>query len=100
MRHRQEVAGQRDQPERREDGGQREQQRDACRHERAEGEHEDDQRDRDREQAGLPEVVAERRLDCLDRACVAELADEEARMGALGGGDAVEDRVDLVDCLV
>ena len=50
MRHRQEMAGQRDQPEGREDGGQREQQRDARGHERAEGDHEDDQRDREREE--------------------------------------------------
>ena len=99
MRDRQQVAGQRDQPEGREDGGQREQQRNARGHERAEGEHEDDQRDRDREQTGLPEVVAVRRLDRLDRARVAELADEEARMGTLRVGDAVEDGVDLVDRL-
>ena len=99
-RDREQVAGQRDQPERREDGGQREQQRDARRHERAEREHEDDQRDRERERAGLAEVVAVRGLDALLRAGVAELADCEARVGALRGGDRVEDRLDLVDCLV
>ena len=48
----------------------------------------------------LPRSFAVRRLDALLRARVAELADEEARMGALRRGDAVEDGVDLVDRLV
>ena len=44
-RDRQQHARERDEPEGREDGGQREQQRNARRHERAEREHENDQRD-------------------------------------------------------
>jgi hypothetical protein len=86
------VARDRDQRERREDGGQREQQREARRQQRSEGDDEDDQRHRDREQARLPEVVEEQLLGRLDLAGVAELADEEARMGGLRGGDVVEDR--------
>ena len=50
--------------------------------------------------ARLAEVVPVRRLDALLRACVAELADEQAGVGALRGGDAVEDGLDLVDGLV
>ena len=75
------MARKRDQPERREHGGQREQQRDAGRHERAEREHEDEQRDRKRERARLAEVVAVTRFDALLRAGVAELADREAAGG-------------------
>ena len=46
------------------------------------------------------EVVPVRRLDSLLRARVAELADDEARMSLLRGGDGVDDRFDLVDRLV
>ena len=48
----------------------------------------------------LPRSSVVRRHDALLRARVAELADREARMGALCGGDRGEDRVDLVDRLV
>ena len=59
-----------------------------------------DHGDRQRQDAGLPEVVRVRGLDRLDRARVAELRDEEVRMGALYRVDAVEDGVDLVDGVV
>ena len=100
VRHRQQVAGQRDQPERREHRRQPEQQRNACRHEGAEREQEDEERDREREHARLPQVVLIRRQDPLFRARIAEHADEEARMGALRGGDRVDGRSDLVDSLL
>ena len=50
--HRDEVARQREQPERAEHGGEREQQRHACGDDRAEHEHEDEQRQRDGPLAG------------------------------------------------
>ena len=78
----------------------REQQRDAGRHQRAERQYEDEQRDRKRELAGLAEVIAVRVLDALLRARVAELADREAGVGRLRGRDRVEDRLHLVDRLV
>ena len=46
------------------------------------------------------EVVPVRGLDSLLRARVAELADDEARMSLLRGGDDVDDRLDLVGRLV
>ena len=94
------VARQRDQPERREHGGQTEQERDAGRDECAEGQQEDQERDRQREHPGLAEVVPVRRLDFLLGAREAELADREAGVSALRGGDARDDRLDLVDGLV
>ena len=71
-RHRQQLAGQRDQPEGGEYGGQGEEQRNACGHERSESDHEDDQRDRNREETGFLQVVRERRVNRLDRARVSE----------------------------
>ena len=88
-RERQQVARQRDQPERREHGGQREQQRNARGHQCPECEHEDDERDRERESAGLAQIVAVGGLDRLDRARVPELADEEAGVSALRIVDAL-----------
>ena len=93
------MARQRDQPERREDGGQREQQRNARRHQRPECKHQDRERDRERQSARLAQIVAVRGFDRLDPARVPELSDEEARVSALGSGDAVQDRPDLVDRL-
>ncbi len=94
------MTRQRHEPERREHCGQREQQRDPGRDERSECDHEDDQRDRDGEDAGALQVVAECGVDPVRRARIAELADEEVRMGALRRGDAVEHRLDLVGRLV
>ena len=91
-RDRQQDARERDEPERREHRGQREQERNAGRDERAEGEHEDDQRDRKRERAGLAEVLVVGVHDPLLCARVAELADREARMGTLRGGNACRGR--------
>ena len=54
---------------------------------------EDDQRDRQREHPGLAEVVAVLAHSTAFWALASpELADEEARVGALGGRDGVEDR--------
>ena len=93
---REQVARQRRQPEGREHRRERQQQRDARGHECAEGDDEDDQRERDREHARALEVVREGGVDRFGRARTAELSDEEARMGALGVGDALEDRAELV----
>jgi hypothetical protein len=98
--HRQDVARDRDQPERREDGGQGQQQRNARGDERPEGDHEDEQRDREREEPGLLQVLGERRVDGVDHARVAELANEELRVGLLHFFDPVDDRGDLVHRLV
>ena len=57
----QQVAEQRGQPERRHHRGQAEQQRDAGGDERAEGEHEDHERHRERGDLGLLEVLGEAR---------------------------------------
>src|ERR671937_358410 len=100
LRDRQQLTRQRDQPERREDRREREQQRDACGHERPECHHEDDQRDRDREYARALEVLCSGLVDRLLRARVAELADEEARVGGLRVVDAIQDRADLVAGIV
>jgi hypothetical protein len=94
------LARQCDQPERPDDGGQSQQQRDAGRHERAEGDYKDDQRDRERVEARLRQVVREERVRLIDGAGVAELADEEPGVRALRLGDAVEHRCDLVDRFV
>ena len=95
-RDREDVARDGDQSESREHRGQREQQRDTRGDERTEREGEDAERDREREEAGLPEVVLERSHERVDLAGVAELADEELRVGRLELVDPVEDRVDLV----
>ena len=55
-------------PMRSPNGGEAEQQRDARRDQRAEGDHQDDQRDRDRGDLGLGEVVRERLVERLARA--------------------------------
>jgi hypothetical protein len=94
------VAGEGEEPERAEHGGQRQHERNARRDERAEGEHEDQESDRERELPGLPEIVRERGLDRLLGARVSELADEELRVHLLRNRHAVEHRVDLVRCVV
>ena len=99
-RNRQDDARERDEPEGREHGGQSEQERNARRDEGAEREHEDDQGDREREHSRLAEVLLVGGHDSLLSTRVAELADREGRMGALGGSDGVEDRADLVDRLL
>ncbi len=77
-----------------------EQQRDARRHERSERDHEDDERDREREETGLLQVLGEDLVDPVDRACIAELADEELRVSLLRLLDALEDGADLVGRVV
>ena len=83
-----------------EDGRQGEQQRDAGGDERAEDDDEDEQGDRDRVEPGLAEVGEERALERVVGARVAELADEELRVGRLSRRDSGEDRLDLVDRVV
>ena len=100
LSHGQEVAGERDETEGGDDSGQAEQQRNARGHERAERDHQDQQGDRQGELSGLLEVVRVRRLDSVDRAGVAELADEELGMNGLSHVDSVEYGADLVHCVV
>ena len=75
-----------------EHGGEREQHRDPGGDERAERDHEDHQRDRQRERLAPAEVVLERFVERLLRAGVAELLDAQARVGALRGAGRGEDR--------
>jgi hypothetical protein len=93
--HRDELAGQRHEPDRREHRGEREQQRHACGDDRAEHEQQHDDRDRDRPLTGRLQLVGEHLVDRLARARCACLADEEARMARGADGDAGLDRVDL-----
>ena len=89
-----------DESEGREYGSQREQERNPCRNQRAEGEHEHGERDRQREHPRLAEIFGVRGLDSLLSARVAELADREPRVGLLRGRHAVEHGRDLVDRLL
>ena len=100
VRHREDVAGAGDDAEGGEDGRQGEQQRDACGDESAERDHEDDERDREREHPGLAQILRDGGGDRVDGAGHAELADVELRMRLLGGLDLGEDRVDLLRRLV
>ena len=99
VRQRQQVAGQGEHAERREDGCQREEERNAGGDERSEGDQQDDQRDRNRQDTGLCQVLPERVGDGCLCARFAELADEELRVSPLRHGDPIEDRLDLVGCL-
>ena len=90
------MAGQREQPERRKHGRQGQEQRDPRGYERPEGDDEDDQRDREREQPGLREVVGEDLVGPVDRAREAELADEQPGVRFLHLVHPVEHRADLV----
>jgi hypothetical protein len=71
-------------------GGQREHERQPGRDERAERDDQDQQRDRQREELGLLEVLVERLGERLVRARVAELLDPQLRVRALGGGGGGE----------
>ncbi len=75
LRDGKQVAERPEQPQRADDGGQPQQQRDAGRDERAEREQENDQRDRQRRELGLAEVVAEGLVEGAGRARLAELLD-------------------------
>ena len=78
-----EVAEQRGQPERSHHRGHAEQQRDAGGDQRAEGEHEDDERHGERGDLGLLEVLGEAVAHGLGDAGVADLADQQVRVGLL-----------------
>ena len=93
---REHVTRQGREPERREHGGERQQQRNAGGHEGAERDDEDDQGERDRKDACALEVVRERDVDCVRRARTTELSDEEARMSTLRVGNALQNRIELV----
>src|SRR6185436_12230335 len=86
--------------ERRDDRRQGEEQRNPGCDERAEDDEEDDERYRDREKPRLLQVVQEGALDLLVDARIAELADEELRMGSLCGGHGGEDGRNLVGRVV
>ena len=74
-----ELARERDQGRRRDDGGDRQQHRDQGRDGGAEDEQQDDERQRERDHAGGLEHAVERLVDCLAGAGAAELLDVEAR---------------------
>jgi len=78
------------------DGAHAEQDRDSGRHERAEGEHQNEQRDWDRRQLGFLKVLGEALIDCLVGAAVAEFADEQPRMSRLNRGRRRECRSDAI----
>ena len=94
------LARQREQPHRRDHGRQREEQRDACSDERAEREHEHDERHGKGEQAGALQVVADRRRDLLVGRRLAEAADEQVRVRGLRLVDGRDDRSDLAPRVV
>ena len=78
------------------DGAHAEQDRDSGRHKRAEGNHQNEQRDWDRRQLGFLKVLGEALIDCLVGAAVAELTDEEPRMRRLNRGRRRECRSDAI----
>ena len=67
-----------------------EQQRQAGRHQGAERQHEDRERDRQRGELRTAEVMRERLVHGLDAAGVAQLADEQPRVGVLYRGRGCE----------
>ena len=94
--HRHQPAGERQEADRREHRGEREQERHACGDDRAEHEHEDEQGQRDRADADLCELLVEHRVQRLVGARAAGLADVEARMTLRHGGGGRRDRVDVL----
>jgi hypothetical protein len=74
-----------DETHRRRDAGDRQQQRDPGRHQRAEGDQQDQQRDRQRRRAGLLQVRLEYRVELRLAAAAARLLDAQVRMGLLRG---------------
>jgi hypothetical protein len=95
-----ELADRAQQAERRTDGRHAEQQRQACRDERAEGQQRNDQRERQRQRLGALEVVLERLLERLARRDGADLLDAQVRVRSLDGRGGRERRVDVLDPLV
>src|SRR5215218_3904148 len=78
---------------------QRQQERDSRGDEGAESDQQDDQGQRNREEPGALQIVAERRGERLVGAFT-ERPDVEVRMCPLNSGDAGDDRVDLVDSIL
>ena len=76
--------------ERSEYGRQREQHGDPGGDERAEGEQQDQEGQGHRQALGLREILADRLVESVVRARIAELRDEEAGMCPLDGGDCVQ----------
>ena len=88
-----------DQAHRRQHRGERQQQRDPGRHQRAEHDQQDHQRDRQRQHPGLLQVLHEDGLQLLVGAG-AERLDAEVAVLLLRGLHLRDDRVDLVDGLL
>ncbi len=97
VRHRDDLADRGDQADRADHGGDAEQQRDAGGHQGAEGDQEDEQRDREREGLGALEVLLEGLVERLAGAGVAELLDAQVGMSLLRGGGGGLGGVDVVD---
>ncbi len=100
VRHREDVAGPGDDAEGGKDSRQGEQQRDPGGGESAERDHEDDERDRERQHPGFAEVLLNGRRESVDCAGHAELADVELRVCLLGCVDLGENRIELLRRLV
>ena len=94
------VRDERVEAERREHGGEREQDRQPGGDERAERAEQDEERERDRQPLGVREVLVERLADLVVRARVADLAHGDVGVALLHAGDGGEDRLDLVLRLV
>ena len=95
-----EVAGHSDQADRREDGRQREQKRNAGRDQRAECDQQDHERDRQRGYERPVEILADRIVQLLVDARIADLLDRETGIGSLCGGGGLQCRADPVRGLV
>jgi hypothetical protein len=98
--HRDEMARQRHEPDRRQHAGEGEQQRDADGDQRAEDEQQHDDRDRDRPLAGQLQLVAEHLVERLTGADRSGLADVELRMRGRDLRNCSLDRVDLLRSVV
>ena len=96
---REEVARDRDQAQGGHHGRQPDQKRQTCRHERAEGDDEDDQGDRQREHPGLLEVAADDLVDGLVGTRAAELLDRQVGVIGLDGGNGGDRGIDAIGCL-
>jgi hypothetical protein len=94
--HGEHPAREREEADRREHRGEREQERHACGDDRAEDEHEDRERQRHGADSRLRELLVEHRVQRLVGARAARLADVEARMTLRQGSGGGRDRVDVL----
>ena len=94
------MADRADQPDRGDHRGQRKQQRDPRGNQRAEGDQQDHEGDREGGDQRLAEVVADRLVELLLDARIAELADGEAWVGGLHGADRRQRRTDAIFDLI